>query len=199
MRRIVASALLIALSFAAGAEAAILNLSGELEVSYSWSRNDQGGTTTKMTDFEQRYSLRNSGDLWDPRIGTFMLNGTFLNQEIQTRGEPVDQQNLYNNLRLADYSGSVNLLQRVAPLTFTVQQITQFSGAGSCYFFCSSGLTQKDRSTNYNLNWIIPLDHLPTVRVNLNQLDPEKQRGAFLDGPYEHHNKDCERRGQRSL
>lgn len=184
MRRLVALVLLLALFYAGVVEAALVNLSGELEVSYSWSRDDQDGRVIKkVTDFEQRYTLRNSGDLWDPRIGTFMLNGTFMNQEIQTHGESVDAQPLYNNLRLADYSGSVSLMPRLAPLTFSVQQLTQFNGAGSCYFFCSSGLTQKDRTTNYNLNWIVPIDHLPTVRVNLNQSDQKSSVGLFSMPP----------------
>ena len=111
MRLIVASALLIALSSAVAAEASFINLSGELEVSYGWSRDTQGSTVTKeLSDFQQRYNLRNYGDLWDPKIGTFMLNGTFLNQEIQTHGETIQGQNNYNNLRLMDYGGSVNLM-----------------------------------------------------------------------------------------
>lgn len=180
--RVLASFLLIliVLSSVTVAEAAFINLSGELEVSYSWSRDTQGSKVIKeLSDFQQRYNLRNYGDIWDPKIGTFMLSGTFLNQEIQTHGDTVSGQNNYNNLRLLDYGGSVNLMPRLAPLTFSVQQLTQYNGAGSCYFFCSNSNTRKDHTTNYNLNWFIPLDNLPTLRINLNQLDQKSSVGLF--------------------
>jgi hypothetical protein len=176
--------ILIALSSAIAAEASFINLSGELEISYGWSRDTQGGKIIKETsDFQQRYNLRNYGELWDPSIGTFTLSGTFLNQDIQTRGETVSGQNNYNNLRLLDYSGSVSLMPRIAPLTFSAQQITQYNAAGSCYFFCSGSTTQKDHTTNYNLNWLIPLDHLPTIRLNLNQLEQKSNAGLFSNPP----------------
>ena len=174
--------ILIALFSAVAAEAAFINLSGELEVSYSWSRDTQGSRVTReLSDFQQRYNLRNYGELWDPKIGTFTLSGTFLHQDIQTRGETIPGQNNYNNLRLMDYGGSMTLMPRLAPLTFTVQQLTQYNSAGSCYFFCSnsSTTTRKDRTTNYNLNWLIPLDHLPTLRINLNEMDQKSSAGLF--------------------
>jgi hypothetical protein len=166
------------------AEASFINLSGELEISYSWTRDDQGGKIIKeTTDFQQRYNLRNYGELWDPKIGTFTLSGTFLNQEIRTRGDTVPDQDNFNNLRLLDYGGSVTLMPRRAPLTFTVQQMTQYNGAGSCYFFCSGTNTRKDRTTNYNLNWLIPLDNLPTIRINLNEMDRRSNAGLFSNLP----------------
>ncbi len=184
MRRVVTSALLIALSYASVAKAAIINLSGSLELSYSWSRDEQANKVIKeVSDFQQRYSLRNFGDLLDPRLGTFTVNGTFLHQDLQTRGESVDSQKLYNNLRLLDYSASVNLLPRLWPLTFTVQQLTQYNGSGSCYFFCSSGSTRKDRTTNYNINWVIPINHLPTVRLNLSQTELKSNEALFAANP----------------
>jgi hypothetical protein len=185
MRRIVALSLLIGLSSATVVEASILNLSGSLEVSYSWSRDEQDNKVTKkISDLQQRYNLRNFGDLLDPRLGTFAINGTFLHDDLETRGDAVGNQKQYNNLRLMDYSASVNLMPRLAPLTVTVQRITQYNGSGSCYFFCSSGEnTQKDRATNYNLNWIIPIDRLPTVRMNLYQTNLKSNNGLFAAAP----------------
>lgn len=180
MRRVVISVLLLALSSAAVVEASILNLSGSLELNYSWSRDEQSNKVTKeVSDLQQRYNLRNFGDLFDRRLGTFMLSGTFIHQDIETRGDPVPGQKQYNNLRLMDYSASVNLLPRLWPLTFTVQRITQYNSSGSCYFFCSSGEnTRKDRTTNYNLHWIIPINNLPTVRLNLSQTELKSNEGV---------------------
>jgi len=185
MRRVIISVLLLALSSAAVVEASILNLSGSLELSYSWSRDEQDNKVTKkVSDLQQRYNLRNFGDLFDRRLGTFMLNGTFLHQDLETRGEAVSGQKQYNNVRLMDYSASVNLLPRLWPLTFTVQRITQYNSSASCYFFCSSGEnTRKDRTTNYNLNWVIPIDHLPTVRLNLSQTELKSNQGLFSSNP----------------
>jgi len=184
MRRVIALTFLIALSSSAAVvKASMLNLSGSLEVSYGWNQNEQANAVTKMSDLQQRYNLRNFGDLLDPKFGTFTLNGSFLNQDLETSGNSVANQKLYNNLRLLDYSASVNLLPRLAPLTFTVQQITQYNGAGSCYFFCSSSSTEKDRMTNYNLNWLLPIDHLPAVRLNLYQTDLKSNQGLFSTPP----------------
>jgi len=92
------------------AESRVLNLSGSLELSYSRSWTEQKNEETQTETLQKRFNLGNVGDLWDPRLGTYNFNGTFL--DFKSYGDGTD-----SNLRLLDFYLSANLLPRFYPLT----------------------------------------------------------------------------------
>ena len=98
------------------AESRVLNLSGSLELSYSRSWTELNEKETQTETLQKRFNLANVGDIWDPRLGSYHFNGSFL--DFKDYGDGND-----SNLRIMDFYLSANLLPRLYPLTVFAQRI----------------------------------------------------------------------------
>lgn len=137
------------------AEARMLNLGGSADLSYGISRTDQSGHIEETSFFQQRYNLHNFGDIIDPRIGTFMLSGTFLSQDSSSNGRFADQ-----NFKFDDYSLALNLFPYISPFSFYAQRVTRANQLDTVV---------KDRVTTYGANWSLSVPRLPRLSLSFNQ------------------------------
>jgi len=135
------------------AESRILNLSGSLELTYSRSWTEQNEQEGQTETLQKRFNLANVGDIWDPRLGSYHFNGTFL--DFKGYGDGTD-----SNLRIMDFYLSANLLPRLYPLTVFAQRVESDN---------ETSVIIKDTRTTYGLNWVLPIRHFPTLRLNLQQ------------------------------
>lgn len=137
------------------AEARLLNLGGSADLSYGLIRTQQGGRVDETTFLQQRYNLHNFGDIVDPRIGTFLINGTFLSQESKTQGGFEDQ-----DFEFQDYSIAVNLIPYIAPLSLYAQMVTREN---------ELDVRVKDRINTFGANWSLSAPRLPRLALSYNQ------------------------------
>jgi hypothetical protein len=137
------------------AEARLLNLGGSADLSYGLIRTTQSSHVDETTYFQQRYNLNNFGDIIDPRIGTFLMSGTFLSQDSSTHGNAPDQ-----NFKFQDYSIAVNLFPYISPLSFYAQRMTRANELDTLV---------KDRVTTYGANWSLSIPRLPRLSLSFNQ------------------------------
>ena len=134
------------------AESRILNLSGSAEMIYSSSWTEQNSEETQIETIQQRYHLGNTGDIWDPRLGTFHVRGTLL--DLKSYGDGTN-----SDLEVLDFNSSANLFPRLFPLNLYYQRVDSDD----------KNVFSKDTRTTYGLNWVFPLRNLPTFRLNLQQ------------------------------
>lgn len=148
------------------AEARFINLGGSLDLSYGATRTEQSSTsgnsiinTTKT--FQQRYNLRNFGEIFNPRIGTLLLSGTFLSQETKTntRGE--------QDFKFYDYSVAANLLPYISPLSLYYQRVNRSNT------FDENAEKNRDRLTTIGANWSLSTPRLPRIALSYNQSELE--------------------------
>lgn len=149
----------MALFLAAPAEGRLLNLGGSADLSYGLSRTKQeGGASTHLAEtsfLQQRYSIHNFGEIIDPRIGTFFVNGTFLSQDSSTSGNATDQ-----NFKFNDLSVALNLIPHISPLSLYFQQTVRAN---------ELDVLVKDRQRTFGANWSLSLPALPRLAVSYNQ------------------------------
>lgn len=136
-------------------EGRLLNLGGSLDISYGYLRSDEGGDIFKTTSLQQRYSLRNYGELVDKRIGSYTLGFTFLKQDVRTTTFSSDR-----DYKLQDYSLSANLMPYVAPLSLYAQQVVNEQ---------VNGLILKSRLNTFGANWSLSLPKYPRLGISLNR------------------------------
>lgn len=136
-------------------EARVLNLGGSADLSYGINRTDQSGHIEETSFFQQRYNLHNFGDIIDPRLGTFMVSGTFLSQDASSSGQFADQ-----NFKFSDYSLAMNLFPYISPLSFYAQRVTRANELDTVV---------KDQITTYGANWSLSVPRLPRLSLSFNQ------------------------------
>ena len=159
------------------AEGRFINLGGSLDLSYGEIKTEQesldgGKVTDKTTFFQQRYNLHNFGELFNPRIGTILLNGTYLKQDTDTDGRG-DQDFHFN-----DYSVALNLLPYISPLSLYYQRVNRVNKLDQD---AASGLpaeTIKDRLTTIGGNWSFSSSRLPRISLSYNQSELESPDNA---------------------
>ena len=134
----------------------MLNLGGSVDLSYGINRTSQSGHIEETSFFQQRYNLHNFGDIIDPRLGTFMVSGTFLSQDASTSGGQFADQNFKFN----DYSLALNLFPYISPLSFYAQRVTRENDLAT---------TVKDQVTTYGANWSLSVPRLPRLSLSFNQ------------------------------
>jgi hypothetical protein len=137
------------------AEGRLLNLGGAVDLSYGVFRTAQTEQVTETTFFQQRYNLHNFGEIIDPRLGTFFINGTFLSQDANSQGDSEDR-----NFRFNDYSLALNLFPYISPLSFYAQRATRADRLDAVV---------KDRITTYGANWSLSVPRLPRLSLSYNQ------------------------------
>jgi hypothetical protein len=136
-------------------EARMLNLGGSADLSYGINRTDQSGHIEETTSFQQRYNIHNFGEIIDPRLGTFMVSGTFLSQDASSNGQFADQ-----NFKFDDYSLALNLFPYISPFSFYAQRVTRSNQLETVV---------KDRITTYGANWSLSVPRLPRLSLSFNQ------------------------------
>ncbi len=141
--------------FPSRADGRLLNLGGSADLSYGQIRTTQEEDVTETAFFQQRYNLHNFGEIIDPRIGTFSLNGTFLSQDTETSGNFTDQ-----NFNFTDYSLGLNLFPYLSPFSFYAQRTTRSNQLDTVV---------KDTITTYGANWSLSIPRLPRLALSYNQ------------------------------
>jgi len=148
------------------AEARFINLGGSLDLSYGQTRTEQNSAGNAVTDttsyFQQRYNLRNFGEIFNPRIGTLLLSGTFLSQDTKTANHG-DQ-----DFKFYDYSVAANLLPYISPLSLYYQRVNRSNTFDSTIINKS-----KDRLTTIGASWALSTPRLPRIAVSYNQTELE--------------------------
>ena len=139
------------------AEGRFINLGGSLDISYGNIKTEQEDRTDETSFFQQRYNLHNFGELFNPRIGTLLLNGTYLKQKTKTDGRG-DQDFKFN-----DYSIALNLMPYISPLSLYYQKVNRVNQ------FESPAVDVKDRITTIGGNWALSVPKLPRLSVSYNQ------------------------------
>lgn len=146
---------------AARAEGRFINLGGSLDFTYADIRTTQNNSKDKTTFFQQRYSLHNFGEIFNPRIGTMLINGTFLRQETDTDNKGVDQ-----DFEYTDYSFALNLMPYISPLSLYYQRLNRTNE-----FDLQNGGDIKDTVTTLGGNWSLSSARLPRISLSYNQSD----------------------------
>ncbi len=140
------------------AEARFINLSGSLDLNYGSFKTEQNNETDETTFFQQRYNLRNFGELFDPRIGTILMSATYLEQDTKTDGQG-DQ-----DFEFTDYSIALNLFPTLSPLSLYYQRVTR-----SNRFESPLDMKDKDLLTTFGGNWALSASFLPRISLSYNQ------------------------------
>ncbi len=141
--------------FPSRADGRLLNLGGSADVTYGLIRTTQQEAVTETSFLQQRYNLHNYGEILDPRLGTFSLNGTFLSQDTQSKGDSTEQ-----NFNFTDYSLALNLFPYVSPFSFYAQRVTRSN---------QLDVVVKDTVTTYGANWSLSIPRLPRLALSYNQ------------------------------
>ncbi|MBI3802392.1 MAG: hypothetical protein HY282_01340 [Nitrospirae bacterium] len=142
------------------AEGRLLNLGGSADLTYGYMRTTQDSienqqAVTKSHFFQQRYNLNDYGDILDPRLGTFSINGTFFSQDGHTNGDFADQ-----NFNFTDYSVAMNLFPYISPLSLYAQRVSRSNDLD---------VVVKDTVTTYGANWSLSVPRLPRLSLSYNQ------------------------------
>ncbi len=148
-----------------GAEGRFINLGGSLDFSYGETKTEQDNQTDETSFFQQRYNLHNFGELFSPRIGTMLINGTFLQQDTKTDGR--GNQDFHFN----DYSVNMNLLPYISPLSMYYQRMNRTNQQDQST--SQTALNVKDRTTTLGGNWLLSSPRLPRIGVSFNQSELE--------------------------
>ncbi len=151
------------------AEARLLNIGGSLDLTYGHTDTRQpqsrgnplcgqnGEGCSFQTDMlQQRYSIHNYGDLFDPRLGSFTLTYTFLTQNADTSGGSDDRRFNFN-----DFSLSTNLLPYShLPLSLYYQWVMREN---------ESGTFGGDQVRTFGANWSLNFPQAPRLSVSFNR------------------------------
>lgn len=139
-------------------DARLLNLNGNVELSFSDIRSTSDNNTTSSESFQQRYSIGSFGNLATSRIGNYNANFQFINQGTRTDGE--DQ----GDLKMYNYNINANLLPRWYPLSIYAQRV-----------ITENEFHQATRNTTdtVGINWLITTRYLPRISISLNQTRSE--------------------------
>ncbi len=148
------------------AESRFINLGGSLDLSYGEFKTEQGNETQETTFFQQRYNLHNFGEIFNPRIGNLLLNGTYQSQDTDTDSAGGDQDFQFN-----DYSVHMTLLPYVSPFSLYYQQMNRTNKIDPVGL--QSGLEVKDRLITFGGNWNFSVPKLPRLTVSYNQSELE--------------------------
>lgn len=143
--------------FPAVAEGGMLNLGGAVDLNYGLIRTTQSDRVTETSFFQQRYSVHDFGDIVDPRLGTFFINGTFLSQDAKSNGDFEDR-----NFRFNDYSVALNLFPYISPFSFYAQRVTRED---------QLDVVVRDQITTYGANWSLSVPRLPRLNLSYNQTE----------------------------
>lgn len=141
--------------FPSRADGRLLDLGGSADISYGRIRTTQEDAVSKTDFLQQRYNLHNFGEILDPRLGTWSLNGTFLSQDTETSGNFTDQ-----NFNFTDYSLGLNLFPYLSPFSFYAQRVTRSN---------QLDVVVKDTITTYGANWSLSVPRLPRLALSYNQ------------------------------
>lgn len=169
-----------------------LDLGGAVELSLNANRLSQitpvptGGertTETKTSAFQQRYTLRGTGDLVDPRAGTYTASVTFLQEQMDPEwfqsaigGRSTEAIATDRRTNVYDYSLGVTLLPRQSPLSLFVQRVTRETDAK-----IPTAVGRRTVNTLSTLDWDVPARRLPRLHLNVSQNQSESD--ATLPGP----------------
>ncbi|MFQ5780313.1 MAG: hypothetical protein ACE5HN_05950 [Nitrospiria bacterium] len=143
------------------AEGRLLNLGGSIDLSYGRLRTDQENRVNETSFFQQRYNLHNFSEILDPRIGTFLVNGTFLSQDSDTKQSGLDQ-----DFEFHDYSIALNLIPYISPLSLYLQRINRRNDLND---LANNRITVSDRVTTIGGNWSLSVPRLPRLSLSYNQ------------------------------
>ncbi|MBI5756130.1 MAG: hypothetical protein HZA12_04315 [Nitrospirae bacterium] len=142
--------------FSSPLEARLLNLNGNIELSYSDIKTAINDDATSTQSFMQRYSLGSFGNLGTSRIGAYNANFSFIDQGTRTDGD--DQ----GDLKMYNYNINANLLPRWYPLSIYAQRVITENEFHQ---------TTKNRTDTFGINWLITTRYLPRISISLNQTD----------------------------
>ncbi|MFQ5588763.1 MAG: hypothetical protein ACE5F7_07980 [Nitrospiria bacterium] len=153
------------------AEGRFINLGGSLDWTYGETKTEQHNATQETTFFQQRYNLHNFGEIFNPRIGTMLLNGTYLQQDTDTDGLQGDQ-----DFHFDDYAVHMNLLPYVSPVSLYYQRMNRTNEIDP--FGAQAALKVKDRVTTLGGSWSLSSPRLPRIAVSYNQSELESPDDA---------------------
>ncbi len=196
--------------FPSEAQSRFINVSGSLDFTYGEVKTISEVNGTDRTSYlQQRYSLQNFGELFNPRIGNLLMSGTFLEQDTKTSRQ--GDQDFSNT----DYSFAANLFPYASPLNLYYQRMNRQNKVSATAL--QNTYEAEDRQTTIGGNWTLLSRHLPRVRVSYNQSELEasddadrfpnsinrflnlESNGRFretsLTGRYQHSEVDVARRG----
>ncbi|MHB8482532.1 MAG: hypothetical protein ACYDBV_07335 [Nitrospiria bacterium] len=134
---------------------ALLNgaLTGSIETAYLNEDMDQGGIKSSSQGIEQRYNLKYSQNLLDPRLGYFSSGISYVDDQTSFSG-PADQARRYI---LKDYNINLSLLPMISPVTFFAQKTEREN---------QFDMTIHDTISTYGFAWNYAPSYLPRLGVN---------------------------------
>jgi hypothetical protein len=135
--------------------AALLNgaLNGSIEGAYIYNDIDQNGTKSSTRSIEQRYNLRYSENLLDPRLGLFAAGINWVDDQTSYSGTS-DQPRRYI---IKDYNINLSLFPMISPLTLFAQKTERENQ----FDFIS-----HDTITTYGFGWFYSPLYLPRIGIN---------------------------------
>lgn len=140
------------------AQAALLRLSGQLEVGYGESRTRTDNFDSRTKTLDQRYTLGASGQLG--KLGGYQLEASWFDQRLTPEDQDVTR------FVIQSYRAGVNLFPTVAPLSLRAERIDRST---------ETGLKTDEQITTYSGNLVLDVGRLPRLNFNFqrSRLEPE--------------------------
>jgi len=177
----------VCLALAGSAPATAQSLYGQIDLVVYRATTDFGGTKGFNNLFTQAYTVGYQSVLWDPRLGDYLAEVTFLRSNMRTSEQDGDSNNFGFNL------GANLFPNRPFPLSITATRATgatspQFPGldygsVGTGGVALPPGYVPDRYSTKlstFDVNWKLVLPDWPRFYV-----DYRRDNGSTATGPYE--------------
>jgi hypothetical protein len=155
----------------AEAQARLLNIGGNLNISYdkstTFSDTDVSNTTSTIRSLNQQYGLFVFGDAY--RLGGYRADVSWLDQSSNL--DQTDQKSRFN---VVDYRLTFNLFPVWSPLNLSAQHVERKSDLSSG----GASLSSKDHIDSLGANWVVNLHNVPRTVLNFQQSKLDSDSGT---------------------
>jgi hypothetical protein len=141
-------------------EGRLLNLNGDVTLEYRLMTVENNGTNAETSTLRESVTAATGGEVFRQAIGRYQLGFTFANEDRRNDSSLAGGE----NTQTINFSGALNLLPRVMPVSLSAQRTTlAMEGTGG-----ASTPTAETTVSIYNLGWEIPrIWKLPQLHLNL--------------------------------
>jgi hypothetical protein len=155
----------------AEAQARLLNIGGNLNISYdkstTFSDTQINNTNSTITSLNQQYGLFVFGDAY--RLGGYRADVSWLDQSSN-----LDQTNQKSRFTVMDYRLTFNLFPVWSPLNLSAQHVERKSDLSSS----GASITSQDHIDSLGANWVINLHQIPRMVLNFQQSKLDSDSGT---------------------
>ncbi|HET6464780.1 MAG TPA: hypothetical protein VFH55_04115 [Nitrospiria bacterium] len=155
----------------AEAQARLLNIGGNLNISYdkstTFSDTQINNSNSTITSLNQQYGLFVFGDAY--RLGGYRADVSWLDQSSN-----LDQTNQKSRFTVMDYRLTFNLFPVWSPLNLSAQHVERKSDLS----ISGASLTSQDHIDSLGANWVVNLHQMPRTVLNFQQSKLDSDSGT---------------------